>query len=75
MWDPKDKPPVSLEEAIVLAKKQLKPKGDYYCLGATISKSFTEGDWELMMACGKKSTYVSVGSDKSIHVSEEGFRY
>lgn len=75
MWKIEQRPPIELEQAVALAKAKLKARGNFYCVRASISKSFTDGDWALDMASEKDSTHVSVGSDKSVRVSDKGFDY
>jgi hypothetical protein len=74
-WKPADPPPVSLQEALALANKDLNDDA-YYCVAASLAKTFTGGDWELHY-CTKqgKNMWVSVGADKSIRKSEHGFEY
>jgi hypothetical protein len=76
-WKPKDVPPVSLQQALALADKELeKHKGKYHCVGATLAKSFTGADWELRYSSPEgKPLWISIGAEKSVRVSEEGFAY
>ena len=76
-WKPAEKPPVLLPDALVLADAELTKKGgEYHCISATLAKTFTGGDWELRYSTAKgKSMWVSVGSDKSVRTSEQGFEY
>jgi hypothetical protein len=76
-WIPTERPPVSLAEAITLAETQLKKeKVQYFCIGASLAKTFSEGDWQFSFSSreGKRMT-VSVGSDKKVWTSEHGFDY
>lgn len=76
-WVAKDKPPVSLAEAIKLAETRLQDeKIQYFCIGASLAKTFSNGDWELNFSSkeGKQMT-VSVGSDRNVRTSERGFDY
>lgn len=76
-WKPTEKPPVSLADAIKLAEAQLqKEKVQYFCIGASLAKTFSEGDWELNFSSkdGKQMT-VSVGSDMKVRQSEQRFDY
>lgn len=78
-WKPEEKPPVWLKEALDLAAAELdnmkrKRETDYYCIGAELAKTFSNGDWELhFSAQGGESVWVSVGSDKSVRTSKIGF--
>ena len=74
-WIPTDPPPVSLQQALDLAGRELNDDA-YYCVGASLAKTFTGGDWELHF-CTKqgKNMWISVGADKSIRKSEHGFDY
>ena len=76
-WKPEEKPPVSLSEALLLADAQiLKREEKYHCVGATLAKTFTGGDWELQYGSPEgKSLWASVGSDKSVRLSATGFEY
>jgi hypothetical protein len=76
-WKPQDKPPVSLSEALKLADEELtKHEGKYHCLGASLAQTFSKGDWELTYSTPEgKPLWISVGSDKSVRVSTEGFSY
>ena len=70
-----DEPPVSLGSALEIAKTDLKDES-YYCVGASLAKTFSRADWELHY-CTKdgKQMWVSVASDKSVKKSEQGFGY
>jgi hypothetical protein len=76
-WKPEEKPPVSLPLAAALADAEIeKQEGKYYCLGASLAKTFTGGDWELRYSSTSgKQLWVSVGSDRSVRVSAMGFEY
>ena len=74
-WRITDEPPVSLQSALGLAKAELKDDS-YYCVGASLAQTFTKGDWELHYATKKgKEMWVSVGSDKSVRKSDQGFAH
>ncbi len=75
LWQPEVKPPVLLEEALKLAQNKLKDRGEFYCIGAELAKTFSQGDWELQMSSGKEVTFASVGSDRSVRISDRGFSY
>jgi len=76
-WKKTDKPPVSLHLAITLAESELeKEPTKYFCIGAFLARTFSEGDWELRFSSEDgKEMRVSVGSDKSVRKSKEGFEY
>jgi hypothetical protein len=76
-WKPKDKPPVSLAQASALADDAVKKeKGEFFCIAARLGKSFTQGDWEFHYSSATgDALWVSVGSDKSVKLSKEGFEY
>src|SRR4051812_30196367 len=62
-WRIADEPPISLQAALELAKAELKDDS-YFCVGATLARTFTQGDWELHYSTKKgKEMWVSVGSD------------
>jgi len=76
-WVDTQPPPVSLVEAIKLAEARLQDeKVHYFCIGASLAKTFSQGDWELSFSskAGKRMT-VSVGSDSQVKTSEQGFEY
>jgi hypothetical protein len=77
MWKPQEKPPVALKEALELAEGELaKREGEFHCLSAKLAKTFTGGDWELTYSTPDgKPLWISVGSDKSVRASTEGFSY
>ena len=77
LWNPKSKPPVSLPEAHEIALAALKDRHvDFYCTGASLAKTFSEGDWEFRFSAADGSaTVVSVGSDKQTRVSDRGFSH
>ena len=77
LWNPSQRPPVSLQRALALADAELKKERvDYFCIGATLAKSFSEGDWELQYSSKDgKRMWVSVGSDQRVRTSREGFNY
>ncbi len=76
-WKNTDKPAVSLRLALALADTELeKEDAQYFCIGASLARTFTEGDWELRYSSKEgKEMWVSVGSDKSIRKSKEAFGY
>jgi len=76
-WKPQEKPPVLLKEALELAEGELaKREGKFHCIGASLAKTFSGGDWELKYSTPEgKSLWISVGSDKSVRSSTEGFNY
>ena len=72
-WRINDKPPVSLELAVELAKADLDDDG-YYCVSASLAKTFSRGDWELHF--GKKDgkeMWVNITSDRKVIKSEHGW--
>ncbi|MDB6026516.1 MAG: hypothetical protein JWM68_2739 [Verrucomicrobiales bacterium] len=75
-WDKNQKPKISLADAHTKALEALQSRHvDYYCLAATVARTFSECDWELHFAATNNAeVWVSVGSDK-VRVSEHGFRY
>lgn len=74
-WRAGDVPPVSLQEALELAKPALTDHS-FYCISATLAKTFTDGDWQLRFADKDgKELWISIGSDKSIRKSDHGFEY
>ena len=77
LWKPHEKPPVSLQEAVALGDAEAgKREEKYHCIRATLAKTFSGGDWELQYASPEgKILWVSVGADKSLRVSVEGFEY
>ena len=76
-WKPNEKPPISLEQALQLAEPKVKAEqAEFYCLGASIAKNFSQADWELQYGSASgKQLWVSVGSDRQIRVSHAGFSY
>jgi len=76
-WKPQEKPPVLLKEALELADGELaKRDGKFHCIAARLAKTFTGGDWELNYSTPEgKTLWISVGSDKSVRASTEGFSY
>ncbi len=77
MWRQTEKPPVSLHLAITLAEAELEnEEADYFCIGASLARTFSEGDWELHFSSKDgKEMWVSVGSDRKIKKSKDGFEY
>src|SRR5690348_4001186 len=75
-WHKNEKPRISLAEAHTKALEALKSRHvDYYCLAATVARTFSECDWELHFAATNNAeVWVSVGTDK-VRVSEKGFSY
>jgi len=76
-WKANEKPPVSLAEAIKLAETHLQEKKiQYFCIGASLAKTFSNGDWELNFSSKEgKQMWISVGSDMNVRESEHGFDY
>jgi len=76
-WKPQDKPPVSLAAAAEIADaKAAQSDKELYCIAVSLAKTFSGGDWEFHYSSPKgKQLWVSVGSDKSVRVSEMGFEY
>ena len=76
-WKPQEKPPVPLKEALELADGEMaKRDGEFHCITARLAKTFTDGDWELSYSTPEGETlWISVGSDKSVRASTEGFHY
>ena len=70
MWQPKDKPPVSLAQAMPLAQAALGKDGNqFWCVDAKIAKTDSEGDWQFTYSNKKgEITYVFVGSDRKVWV-------
>ena len=76
-WVDTEQPRVSLTEALKLAETRLQEeKVHYFCLGASLARTFSQGDWELSISSkeGKHIT-VSVGSDSQVRTSELGFEH
>lgn len=75
-WDNNVKPKISLVDAHEKALEALKSKyPDYYCLSASVARTFSECDWEMRFAApGNRFVWVSVGTDR-VRVSEQGFSY
>lgn len=75
-WHKNEKPKISLAEAHTQALAALKPRNvDYYCLSATVARTFSACDWELRFAATNGTEiWVSVGTDK-VRVSEQGFEH
>jgi hypothetical protein len=76
-WKPAEKPPVLLPLAVALADAEIeKHEGKFFCIGAKLAKTFSGGDWELHYSSSTGTQlWVSVGSDRSVRVSETGFDY
>ena len=68
---------MSLKESLELADGELgKREGKFHCIAASLAKTFSGGDWELRYSTPEgKALWISVGSDKSIRASSEGFEY
>lgn len=75
-WHTNQKPQISLTVAHTKALEALKSRQvDYYCLAATVARTFSECDWELHFAAtNNMEVWVSVGTDK-VRVSDHGFNY
>jgi len=76
-WTDTDPPPVSLRTALDLAEAELKTEGTKYpCVGASLAKTFSEGDWEFHFASKDgKHMHVSVGSDRTVQKRAGGFEH
>jgi hypothetical protein len=76
-WEKTQKPSPSLIEAHQIALDALKDQGiDFFCLSATVARTFSECDWELHFSSSKgKEKWVSVSHDRKARVSEHGFPY
>ena len=76
-WKSADKPPVSLADAAKIADAEAaKQKVELFCIGGSLAKTFTGGDWEFQYSSATgKQFWVSVGSDKSVRTSDMGFEY
>ena len=76
-WKPLDRPPVSLRLALALAEEDLEKDAiEYFCIGASLAKTFSSGDWELQFSSEQGTRiWVSVGSDRTIRKSQDGFEY
>ena len=76
-WRSTDRPPVSLRLALVLAEEELaSEKVEYYCIGASLAKTFSKGDWAFRFASENgKGMSVSVSSDRKVRKSADGFEY
>ncbi|NQT90066.1 MAG: hypothetical protein HQ558_02315 [Candidatus Omnitrophica bacterium] len=77
-WNKTEKPPVALEEALKIAKEELKKKEDanFYCIGAFLAKTFSEGDWKLHFSSTTgKEVWINVNSDKKARIAEHGFEH
>jgi hypothetical protein len=75
-WHNNEKPKISLPEAHTKAVEAIKShQVDYYCIAATVARTFSACDWELHFAATNNTEiWVSVGTDK-VRVSEHGFDY
>ncbi|MEI9865429.1 MAG: hypothetical protein WDN00_12920 [Limisphaerales bacterium] len=75
-WHTNEKPKISLTEAHTKAVDALTSRHvDYYCLSATVARTFSGCDWELHFAATNNAeVWVSVGTDK-VRVSDHGFDY
>ncbi len=75
IWKANNRPPVSLQSALEIASADLKDD-NYYCIGARLASTNTQGDWELEFSNKEgKQRWYSIGSDKSILKSDDGFSY
>lgn len=76
-WKTTEKPSVSIIAAVEAATKELNGGADiYYCVGASVAKTFSDCDWELRFySTSGDRRLVSVGSDGKIHVTDTGFEY
>jgi len=76
-WKNTDKPPVSLRLALTLASEFIEDEEeDYFCVGASIAKTFSNGDWLFQFSTKNgKLLQVNVGSDKKIKKFAHGFEY
>ena len=76
-WKLTEKPPISLAQALEMAEPQVKREGaEFYCLGASIAKNFSQADWELHYGSASgKQLWISVGSDRQVRVSHQGFSF
>ena len=76
-WHAKEKPSVSLVEAHQIALAALKDRHiDYYCLGASVARTFSSCDWELhFSSAGGAETWVSVDDHREARISDHGFEY
>ena len=73
-WNPQNKPPVSLAQALPLAQAALgKDASSLWCVNAELAQTYSQGDW-IMTFSNKKGecTYVSVGSDQKVRVVKPG---
>ncbi len=75
-WHNNEKPKITLIEAHTKALEALKSRNiDYYCLAATVARTFSECDWEMHFASTNNAeVWVSVGTDQ-VRVSDHGFNY
>ncbi len=76
-WNSNSRPPVSLRLALALGEAELiNEETEYFCIGASIARTFSEGDWLLHFSSEDgKTMWISVASDKSLRKSEHGFEY
>jgi len=76
-WNKAERPSPSLIEAHQIALDAIKTRGiEYFCLSATVARTFSECDWELHFSSKEgKEIWVSVGHERKAKVSEQGFNY
>mgnify|MGYP006294312473 CR=1 FL=1 len=76
-WKPREKPPVSLRLALTLAEEELQKEDvEYFCIGAGLAKTFSDGDWAFHFSSEKgEEIWVNIGSDQKIKKSKTGFEY
>jgi len=76
-WKPDDKPPVSLRLALALAEAELEKEDvEYYCIGASLAKTFSDGDWAFRFCSTEgKEMWINVSSERKVTKSEHGFDY
>ena len=76
-WRTTDRPPTSLRLALALAEAELeKEPVKYFCIGARLARTFSEGDWEFHFSSTTgQHMWVSVGSDQRIQKTKDGFEY
>lgn len=77
MWTKTSRPPTSIKMAVTLAEAELKKEPtEYFCIGASLARTFSQGDWELHFSSKDgQEMWVSVGSDRKVRKSKTGFSY
>ena len=77
MWTKTSRPPTSIKMAVTLAEAELKKEPtEYFCIGASLARTFSQGDWELHFSSkGGQEMWVSVGSDRKVRKSKTGVDY